>query len=572
MSIPRTCSTCGERPVAWSAYPRTQYCYPCMPGGPQLPPPCRRCGRTKGYYTAGLCDRCHPNAPKPMASCRDCHAWGVTRTREWLCTACHGWRKTKSMGTCRSCHAVLAVNDEQACRLCWHQYRATGAKAAGLGLLAANRSGQQLFFADLRHVAASQRRGYRRPELNAAPGARPDVLPFIAVPYRQLVLFDSERDLRRGRIQGFPSTAHPEMAAFLKQIMLELAALQGWSSANVEKVQRGLAIVLALQDTPGAPIRTTEVLLLKQLGLNRTRVLEVCQTAGLLHDDQGPAIDRWVTGAIAALPQQMQRELAHWYSVMASGSKTPPRSKPRSETTIRLYLRWSLPALRTWAAGGHTSLREITADEIRAVLPPTGNPRATMGRGLRCIFRVLKAHKIVFLNPLNRIPTGVEATTIPLPLPPTTLREPLESTDPATAAVTALAAFYGLRTGQLRNLLLTDLHSGYLHLDQRTIPLAIPVRDRVKAWLKYREQCWPNTANQHLFISRQSATEHRPVGYDWVTRRIGTTTQKVREDRILQELIATNGDLRRICDMFGLTIGGAKRYAAILGLTDLADG
>lgn len=114
--------------------------------------------------------------------------------------------------------------------------------------------------------------------------------------------------------------------------------------------------------------------------------------------------------------------------------------------------------------------------------------------------------------------------------------------------------------------------SGYLHLDQRRIPLATPVRDRIKAWLEYREECWPNTANQHLFISRQSATEHRPVGYDWVTRRIGTTTQKVREDRILQELIATNGDLRRICDMFGLTIGGAQRYAAILGLTDLANG
>ena len=41
----------------------------------------------------------------------------------------------------------------------------------------------------------------------------------------------------------------------------------------------------------------------------------------------------WVAGAIALLPQQMQSELAHWYSVMASGSKTQPRSKPRCAGT-----------------------------------------------------------------------------------------------------------------------------------------------------------------------------------------------------------------------------------------------
>ncbi|MGT2462856.1 hypothetical protein [Sinomonas atrocyanea] len=569
---PKTCSACGRRPVASSNNPRTRYCYECMPGGPYVPPPCRRCGRTEGYYSAGLCDRCHRHAPQPMTSCRDCHAWGVNRLNQWLCTACHKWRKRYPVGTCGSCRTVLAVNDDQACRLCWHQYRATGLKKAGMGLTAANLSGQQLFFANLRHSAAGQQRGYRRPGTDPAPNAREGAAPFTSVSYRQLVLFDSERDLRRGRTHGFPPTTHPEMAAFLDSTALELASRHGWGEDTAGKVRRGLAIVLALQDTPGAPVRTTEVLRLQQLGLNCTRVLEVCQVAGLLDDDLSPVIDRWFAGTIADLPAQMRSELGRWYSVMKSGSKTPPRSKPRSETTIRLYISWSLPALGTWAAAGHTSLREITADDVRAVLPPAGDPRATMGQGLRCIFRVLKAHHLVFLNPLNRIRTGTAARLHPLPLPPEMLREALESTDPARAAVTALAAFYGLRTGQLRSLLLTDLHSGCLHLGERTIPLAAPVRARINAWIAYRERRWPNTANQHLFISRHTALGDGPVGYEWITQSIGTTVQKVREDRILHEMIASGGDLRRICDMFGLTIGGAERYAAALGLPGLARG
>ena len=41
--------------------------------------------------------------------------------------------------------------------------------------------------------------------------------------------------------------------------------------------------------------------------------------------------------------------------------------------------------------------------------------------------------------------------------------------------------------------------------------------------------------------------------------------QALREDRILQEIQATGGDVRRICDLFGLTIGAALRYGLTLG-------
>ncbi|MFC8127352.1 hypothetical protein [Streptomyces sp. NPDC057302] len=39
--------------------------------------------------------------------------------------------------------------------------------------------------------------------------------------------------------------------------------------------------------------------------------------------------------------------------------------------------------------------------------------------------------------------------------------------------------------------------------------------------------------------------------------------QALREDRILQEIHATGGEIRRICDLFGLSITGALRYTEI---------
>ncbi len=48
--------------------------------------------------------------------------------------------------------------------------------------------------------------------------------------------------------------------------------------------------------------------------------------------------------------------------------------------------------------------------------------------------------------------------------------------------------------------------------------------------------------------------------------------QALREDRILQEIHATDGDIRRICDLFGLSIAAALRYAATVEHPDLAGG
>ncbi|GAB1644360.1 hypothetical protein [Krasilnikovia sp. MM14-A1259] len=69
------------------------------------------------------------------------------------------------------------------------------------------------------------------------------------------------------------------------------------------------------------------------------------------------------------LSDTMRTELTVWYEVMKHGSPAPPRRRPRSEITIRLHLQWALP-MRVWGAAGHTSLREITREQVHDAPPP----------------------------------------------------------------------------------------------------------------------------------------------------------------------------------------------------------
>jgi hypothetical protein len=254
-----------------------------------VPPPCRRCGRTDGYYSAGLCDQCHRSAPQPVTACRDCHAWGVGRINQWLCDACRHWRKKYPQGNCRVCSEDAAVNNDQACRLCWSQFNASGGRKSGTDLLEANKYGQQLFLANLRHASVGQLRGTRR--LRQNPQVANRIPAFTAVAHRQLVLFPVTRDLASGRTHGFPAPAEPRMAAFMDQFLIKHASKHGWSQSAVKRVRRGLIIALGLQDTPGAPLRATEIIGLQQIGTTPLRLLEVCAAAGLLEDDRKPAVD-----------------------------------------------------------------------------------------------------------------------------------------------------------------------------------------------------------------------------------------------------------------------------------------
>jgi hypothetical protein len=569
------CQVCGIRPPAMREIP---CCFECWPGGPVTPPPCRRCGSTVNYFTSGLCGRCHHHGPAPgspvwespgklrrpvtVISCPDCGAWGVTARYGWMCVACRSWReKYGPPATCPTCGRSVPLGPDGSCRLC-HKQRHLAARLLGrrietVSLAEANAHGQQLFIAGTWRPAGTPRREYQKKTLPA------DMALLRPVAHRQLVLMNIPRDLRLGMWGRFPPPPDPALEAAFHEFVADHAARYGWPKGRTALIQRAIRIMLGIQDTPGAPIRRSDVLLLTQIRHPAAAVAEVLAEAGMLDDDLQPAVERWFSAAVAGLPAQMRHELGVWLEVMRNGSQSPPRLRPRSDHTVRSQLAFALPALNSWAAT-RASLREISRDDVLAVLPPSGQPRATTVQGLRSIFRALKGRKLVFSDPTFRIHVPAPRFQIPPAINLPVLREALNSPRPARAAIAALLAFHAIRIGQLAQIRLTDVRDGRLHLAGQIILLAAPARERVSAYLSYRTATWPASINPHLFVHARSWTSTRPVTTAWIGLQLGMSGQHIRLDRILDEAQATSGDVRALCDLFGMSVGNAARYATAI--------
>lgn len=350
---------------------------------------------------------------------------------------CKSWcSKYSTVDHCRVCRRRSTLDDKGVCRLCRKQGSFWRQPHERLDLVAANRGGQQLFLADMfAHRDNNEPRPQPRPEPASLPARRKPT---------QLVLFELNRDLsRRGyRIGGLAEQADPSMAAALDTIINEHARRFGWGRDLVWTVRTGVRVLLAFQDVPDDPITASEAAVLAGTELPMARVLDVFDDAGLLVDDRSPAVQSWFERRVHELPERMASELRQWFTIMLDGSATTPRRRPRSHITARLYLDWALPALRDWASQGRDSLREVSSDDVQAVLPPTGNPRASLGQALRSIFGILKAQKVIFTNPIHSIKTGYNQSRQPLPVAVSLLRAGLNSPDPARAALVALVAFH----------------------------------------------------------------------------------------------------------------------------------
>ncbi len=549
---PRFCEICG---IKRRAKPGGHRCWDCTRFGPFPEPPCRRCGTTENFFASGLCARCHLYGTIRVDSCTCCHAWGVTRTGAWTCRGCHHWNRIHpGNDACGSCSRTIAVNGRGICRLCWKTASGYRTSRGMFDPIGGNRHGQQLFFADMQKAAAV--RGRQPPSSGPAqwPTGRP-------VTHRQLVLFPMAHDVSRGRTP-LPAPRDLDLAAALDVVAVAHARQQGWGRTPTSKVRSGIGILLGLQDTPGAPIRHSETVVLPPLLVTIRPVIEVLKTVGMYEDDRTPAVEVWFAEHTARLPDAMRHELGVWFDVMVNGSTLSPRRHPRSPTTIRVYMSATQAALRRWADMGHQSMREITRADVLAALPRDPARRKICGQAMRSIFGILKDRKLIFANPAVRLAHTNDYVMVPSVVDLDAVRGALNSTDPARAAITGLVAYHGLRSHQLRDLLLTDIRDRHLHLDGRTIPLADPARRRIRDWLDHRGQRWPTTTNPHLFIHFRTAAQIGPVGTRWVFLTFGMPggVQALRSDRILHEAIATNGDPRRLCDLFGLSIQAATRY------------
>lgn len=355
---PRRCRVCRVRPPAM---PEVPFCFECWPGGPVIPPPCRKCGSTEDYYTSGLCARCHTHAPgerspvwrlagplaPPVAvvdSCPDCHAWGATRTYGWLCAACRSWRETHPhVDDCRTCGQRVALDQQGSCRLC-RKTRSLlahelGKRTGAIDLVEANRCGQQLFFAGMWHREGHGTRPYIK---KTVP---PDLSLLRPVGYQQLVLWELPRDLKSGLRHGFPPPPHPAREAAWHQFVREFADEHGWGINVTERTQRVIRMLLGMQDTPGAAIRASDVLPMSSIRHPIRPALDVLAAAGMLADDRVPAVLRWFTVQTAALPADMRRELTVWFDIARHGSAATSVPGPlRAHRPLAIVVRPSYPA------------------------------------------------------------------------------------------------------------------------------------------------------------------------------------------------------------------------------------
>jgi hypothetical protein len=434
-----------------------------------------------------------------------------------------------------------------------------------LDLTGANRHGQQLFLA---HTFQD-----RRVHLRHDTKADAEPLSEFAVTgdHEQLVLFKMRRDLAAHGRTGLHLRADPARAAALDRLARDMAAELGWTGRLLEGTSCGLRIVLGIQDRPNAPINASDVTLLRDLDLPIWPVMKVLAAAGDLVEDRTPALDRWFTQQIDGLPDTMVTELTAWYEVMKHGSPASPRRRPRSEVTIKLHLRWALPIT------AHLGRRR---PPLAAGDHPRARPRCPAAVGERALDR--RAGPQVDL-PVAQGPQGaVHRSHRP--------RQGRLSRGQAAAASQRRTAARRVdvrrsgprRSGSSRRVPRpagrTTATSAPVRHPRRpaarrgpVIILAEPVRERLRAYLDLRQQRWPETANAHLFLTKHTGRRTEECSKRWIWLTIGPdlSIAAIREDRILDEANATGGDVRRLADLFGLSIQAGTRYTNVISHPDL---
>ena len=194
-------------------------------------------------------------------------------------------------------------------------------------------------------------------------------------------------------------------------------------------------------------------------------------------------------------------------------------------------------------------------------------------RPLRSIFSVLKARETGLHRPHRTTQDLFDASRgQPLPFDPATIGGgPAARGNPARAALTALIAFHGLRSAQLP----ASAAGPTCATDASTSTTewyCWPSRSgHIAAHLDYRSRRWPTTANPHLFINlpQRGAGRAGREPLALVDDRHPRRQPSPREDRILDEAHASGGDTRRLCHLFGLSVGAATRYTDTVDHPDL---
>ncbi len=108
-----------------------------------------------------------------------------------------------------------------------------------------------------------------------------------------------------------------------------------------------------------------------------------------------------------------------------------------------------------------------------------------------------------------------------------------------------------------------DLGNRRLLLADADRPIDEFTHQILTAWLEHRRARWPDTANPHLLITQQTATETGPVSNVWARKPLRghtATLERLRQDRQLEEALTSGSDPLHVAAVFGLDPKTALRY------------
>jgi hypothetical protein len=491
-----------------------------------------------------------------------------------VCLACYNFaaRYRGHVGGCAACARRLPLRGGY-CRLCWCQARhdraAEAADARSAVVLApwlARVRHHQLFFAGMDNRRAApkampRRRGEKGrpakppPAVATRPGADGIQLALFAAPARdyRLVRFD----LRHGEA---PASPHLAWALHLAHLAGEA---RGWQPDARRGMQRVLVTLLA-GHRDGEVIAASAVeTVARRHSISSRNAVEILAAMEVVAEDRPDLFTSWLDAKLTGLATGLARETRRWAVTLHDGG---PRTRARSPHTAQAYVRATRPALQAWSAR-YDHLREVTRDDILAYLADLyGHERRQAVAALRSLFTWAKRAGVIFRNPATRIKLGKREHVIWQQLAAAQIAGAAgAAATPQARLCLVLAAVHAARPGAIRALQLddADLASGRLQLAGASRPMGDLARKVLREWLEYREHRWPQTANPHLLVSRESALHLGPVSKTYLTRLRGlpATLEQLRIDCQLAEAMATGFDPLHLAEVFGISEDTAIRYA-----------
>jgi hypothetical protein len=240
------------------------------------------------------------------------------------------------------------------------------------------------------------------------------------------------RDWRRIDTQALPALT--PAAERLLEAFKQRSRAQAWDDGIRGEATRALHLLLAwlgaAAPIPEADIRSIPT---ARRWTSSRRVLRFLEEHDLVVPDPARQVDvdqHAVEQRLQTLPDGIAGELRRWVQVLRGQGRRQHR--PMGFSTIRKYVGYADPVVPAWATRV-SSLREITPDDIRAVLRERqGNQARSVHVSLRSLFQALQQEQLVFGDPTRGIAL-IKVERLPAPLPSDRLRGLLDQADGAMA-------------------------------------------------------------------------------------------------------------------------------------------